>query len=217
MLAAISAFTATAALIVLLPGPDTLVVVRNLLRGGRRRAALTVLGVLTGLAVWVVTASLGLSAVLRASHTGYDVLRIVGATYLLWIGVQSLRSRTALTGRHDDLEPVEAEPTQGRSYGPLLGSGYVSGLLTDLLNPKVGVFFISFLPGFVPHGESVGWFTLLLGAIFVAETALYFAMLLGVADRVVGWMNDVRTRRRLDRAAGLVFIGFGVRLATERA
>jgi threonine/homoserine/homoserine lactone efflux protein len=212
MLAALLAFTATAALIVLLPGPDTLVVVRNLLRGGKRRAALTVLGVLTGLTVWVVTASLGLSAVLKASHTGYDILRFVGATYLVWIGIQSLRSKSALTGGHR----IEEQATTGRSYGPLLGSGYVSGLLTDLLNPKVGVFFISFLPGFVPHGQDVGRFTLLLGAIFVIETGLYFAMLLGVADRVVGWMNDVRMRRRLDRAAGLVFIGFGVRLATER-
>jgi threonine/homoserine/homoserine lactone efflux protein len=151
-----------------------------------------------------------LSAVLRASHTGYDVLRIVGAAYLLWIGIQSLRSRTSLTGG-------VADTSEPRRYGPLLGSGYASGLLTDLLNPKVGVFFISFLPGFVPHGQSVGRFTLLLGAIFVLETALYFVMLLGVADRVVAWVNDVRTRRRLDRAAGLVFIGFGLRLATERA
>jgi threonine/homoserine/homoserine lactone efflux protein len=159
-----------------------------------------VLGVLSGLAVWVVAASLGLSAVLRASHTGYDALRVVGAAYLVWIGIQSLRSPGG---------PLE--------YKPMLGSGYVSGLLTDLLNPKVGVFFVSFLPGFVPHGQPVGRFSLLLGAIFVLETALYFAMLLGVADRVVGWMNDTRIRRRLDRAAGVVFIGFGVRLATERA
>jgi threonine/homoserine/homoserine lactone efflux protein len=216
MLAELLAFTATATLIVLLPGPDTLVVVRNLLRGGKRRAALTVLGVLTGLSVWVITASLGLSAVLRASHTGYDVLRIVGAAYLVWIGLQSILSRGSMTGGHGvDGQIVDEAPK--RSYGPLLGSGYVSGLLTDLLNPKVGVFFISFLPGFVPHGQDVGRFTLLLGAIFVVLTGLYFAMLLGVADRVVGWMNDVRMRRRLDRAAGLVFIGFGVRLATERA
>ena len=110
MVAELLAFTATAALIVMLPGPDTLVVVRNLLRGGKRLAGLTVLGVLTGLSVWVITVSLGLSAVLRASHTGYDVLRFVGAAYLVWIGIQSLRS-----------------PGGPLSYRPLLGSGYVSG------------------------------------------------------------------------------------------
>src|SRR3954471_23233673 len=127
---ALLGFAAASVLIVLLPGPDTLVVVRNLLRGGRRRGVATVLGVLTGLVMWVMAASLGLSAVLRASHTGYDVLRLVGGAYLVWVGVQSLRSRATLTGT-DQGAP--------RRHGPLLGSGYFSGLATDLFNPKVGV------------------------------------------------------------------------------
>jgi threonine/homoserine/homoserine lactone efflux protein len=206
VLAALLGFAVASTLIVLLPGPDTLVVVRNLLRGGRRRAIVTATGVLSGLVVWVVAASLGLSALLRASHTGYDVLRYVGGAYLLFIGVQSLRGRSAPTG------DVEVEP---RKYGPLLGSGYFAGLATDLLNPKVGVFFVTFLPAFVPRGSDVGVVTLLLGAIFVVEALLYFVFLIGIADRVLRWMTDARTRRRLDRGAGLVFIGFGLRLATE--
>ena len=201
-------FAAASILIVLLPGPDTLVVVRNLLRGGRRRAIATVIGVLSGLSVWVVATSLGLSALLRASHTGYDVLRYVGGAYLLWIGVQALRGKSAPTGDTDDV-------VAPRRYGPILGSGYVAGLATDLLNPKVGVFFVTFLPAFVPHGSDVGLVTLGLGAVFILETALYFVLLIGVADRVIGWMTDARKRRQIDRAAGLVFIGFGLRLATE--
>jgi threonine/homoserine/homoserine lactone efflux protein len=208
VLAALLGFAAASILIVLLPGPDTLVVVRNLLRGGRRRASATVLGVLSGLVVWVVSASLGLSALLRASHTGYDVLRYVGGAYLLFIGIQSVRGRTAPTGDETDV-------VAPRKRGPLLGSGYVAGLATDLLNPKVGVFFVTFLPAFVPRGTDVGLVTLLLGAMFIVETFLYFVVLLSVADRVIGWMTNARTRRRLDRAAGVVFIGFGVRLATE--
>jgi threonine/homoserine/homoserine lactone efflux protein len=97
----------------------------------------------------------------------------------------------------------------------LLGHGFFAGLLTDLLNPKVGVFFVSFLPGFVPHGASVGATTLLLGAIFIAETALYCALLVTLAGRVTAWMNTARTRRRLDLATGTVLIGFGLRLALE--
>ena len=108
---------------------------------------------------WVVAASLGLSAMLRASHTGYDVLRYVGAAYLLWVGIQALRSRARLTGG------AEAVAVVPRRYGPLLGSGYVAGLATDLLNPKVGVFFVSFLPGFIPHGADVGATSLALGAV----------------------------------------------------
>jgi threonine/homoserine/homoserine lactone efflux protein len=208
VLGALLGFAAASILIVLLPGPDTLVVVRNLLRGGRRRAIATVAGVLSGLVVWVVSTSLGLSALLRASHTGYDVLRYVGGAYLLWIGVQALRGKTAPTGD-------EADVVAPRRYGPLLGSGYVAGVATDLLNPKVGVFFVTFLPAFVPKGSDIGVVTLSFGAIFIAETAIYFAVLIGIADRVIGWMTNARTRQRLDRAAGLVFIGFGVRLATE--
>jgi threonine/homoserine/homoserine lactone efflux protein len=203
MLLAVLAFAASAGLIVLLPGPDTLVVVRNIVRGGRARGVATVIGVLCGLTVWVTLASLGLSALLRASKVGYDVLRIAGAVYLLWLGIQSLRARRSLLT--DD----------GPSRGGLLGSGFSAGVLTDLLNPKVGVFFVSFLPGFVPHGYSVGATTLLFGVIFIVETALYFAVLLVLAGRVTSWLNSPRIRRRLDAATGVVLLGFGIRLAVE--
>jgi threonine/homoserine/homoserine lactone efflux protein len=162
-------------------------------------AARTVLGVLSGLTVWVITATLGLSAVLGASHDAYLGLRIVGAAYLTYLGVRSLRSRGET-------------PASSRR---LLGSGYSAGLLTDLLNPKVGVFFVTFLPGFVPHGYSVAWTTLVLGAVFVFMTGGYFAILLTAARPVTQWMANSRIRRRIDRCTGLVLIGLGVRLALE--
>lgn len=196
---ALTAFSLAAALIVLLPGPDTLVVLRELLRAGRRRAAQTVAGVLCGLAVWVGAAAFGLSALLRASHTGYIVLKIAGGAYLIWLGVQSLRLRRL------------AERPERR----LLGRGFVAGFATDLLNPKVGVFFVTFLPGFVPHGYAVGAVSVLFGAIFIAETALYFVVLLAVATPVTRWLGDARIRRRMDAATGAVLIGLGVRLAAE--
>ena len=196
---ALAAFSLAAALIVLLPGPDTLVVLRELMRDGRRRAAQTVAGVLCGLGVWVGAAAFGLSALLRASHTGFIVLKIAGGAYLIWLGVQSLRLRRL------------AERPQRR----LLGRGFIAGFATDLLNPKVGVFFVTFLPGFVPHGHSVGAVSLLFGAIFIAETALYFFVLLAVATPVTRWLADVRLRRRMDAATGAVLIGLGIRLAAE--
>jgi threonine/homoserine/homoserine lactone efflux protein len=230
MVAAVLTFTLAATLIVLLPGPDTLVVVRNLIRGGRRTAALTVAGVLSGLSVWVLAAALGLSALLRASHDGYLALRIVGAVYLSWLGIQSLRNRTPardLGAEADDLSAgVGSTGTDRATAGGLsstarrprrlIGAGYGAGLATDLLNPKVGVFFVTFLPGFVPHGHAVGTTSLLFGAIFVIETALYFAILLLLASRITRWMHNARIRRRLDRATGVVLIGFGVRLIAER-
>lgn len=207
MLTASVTFALAAALIVLLPGPDTLVVLRNLIRGGRRTAALTVVGVLSGLTVWVAAAALGLAALLHASEDAYTALRIVGACYLLWLGVQTLRTRS-----NPPPMMVADEPARRR----WLGSGYSAGLATDLLNPKVGVFFVTFLPGFVPTGEPVGLASLTFGAIFVAETALYFALLLFLAGRISRWMRDPRIRRRLDWATGTVLIGFGIRLAVEQ-
>ena len=201
MLTAVLTFTLAATLIVLLPGPDTLVVLRNLVRGGRRTAALTVLGVLCGLVVWVVAAALGLAALLRASEAAYTALRWAGAAYLLWLGVQSLRSRAVPTG-----------PDERRRR---IGTGFSAGLATDLLNPKVGVFFVTFLPGFIPRGHDVGLTSLLFGAIFVVETAAYFTVLLLLAGRVTAWLDRPTIRRRLDRATGVVLIGFGLRLAVE--
>lgn len=204
MLVAVATFSLAAALIVLLPGPDTLVVVRSILRGGRARGITTAAGNLAGLTVWVAAAALGLSALLRASHVGYEVLRIVGAAYLIWLGVQSIRLRRAQR---------EADAAEGRSG--LLGTGFFAGLVTNLLNPKVGVFFVTFLPGFVPSGYSVGATSLLFGAIFILETAIYWVLLLGLAARVTRWMNEPRTRRRLDMVTGGILIAFGLRLAVE--
>lgn len=206
MLTAALTFALAAALIVMLPGPDTLVVLRSLIRSGRRAAALTVAGVLSGLSVWIVAAALGLAALLRASRDGYIALRFVGAAYLVWLGVNALRTRTSAN-------ELAADPAKPR---PLLGSGYRAGLATDLLNPKVGVFFVTFLPGFVPAGYQVGSTSAVFGAIFVTETALYFASVLLLAGRITNWIARPAVRRRLDKVTGVVLLGFGVRLATER-
>ncbi len=202
MLLAVAAFALASAFIVVLPGPDTLVIVRGIVRGGRRRGLTTAAGILCGLALWVAAAVLGLAAMLRASEVGYEVLRVVGAAYLVWLGVQALRKR----GREAD---------GASSRGGVLRTGFAAGLLTDLLNPKVGVFFVTFLPGFVPHGYAIGPTSLIFGAIFIIETAIYCLVLLILAGRVSGWMSAPRIRRRLDLLTGTVLVAFGLRLATD--
>ena len=197
---ALAAFSLAAVLIVLLPGPDTLVVLRELMRDGRRRAAQTVAGVLCGLAVWVGAAAFGLSALLRASHTGFIVLKIAGGAYLIWLGVQSLRLRRL------------AERPQRR----LLGRGFIAGLATDLLNPKVGVFYVSFLPQFVPAQVPAAPFIFLLAAIHGLLGAAWFAALIAGTAPLKRWLQRSVVVRWLDRATGAVFLGFGARLALER-
>jgi threonine/homoserine/homoserine lactone efflux protein len=197
-------FLVASVLVILIPGPDTLVVLRNALVAGRRTAARTAAGVLTGLSVWVTAASLGVTAILRASHDGYLALRIAGALYLIYFGLQALRSR-ALG------QPVEVS-TGRRS---LVGRGFRAGLMTDLVNPKVGVFFITFMPAFIPHGTPVAAASFGMGAVFVLLAGLYFAFMLAFVQRLLGWLRKERSRRRLNRATGLALIGFGVRLAVE--
>ncbi|MFC4128392.1 LysE family translocator [Nocardia rhizosphaerae] len=209
MVAALLSFTLAAVFIVVLPGPDTLVVVRSLVRGGRTAGIRTAAGVLCGLAVWVVAAVLGLSALLRASEVGYEAMKIIGACYLVWIGVQSLRA----------LRRPGAEagmPPNTSSVAPLDRMGnFGAGFLTDILNPKIGVLFVTFLPGFVPEGYSATWTTLGLGAIFIVLTALYCAALIVASGSISTWMQTDRIRRRIDAVTGVVLVGFGVRLATE--
>jgi threonine/homoserine/homoserine lactone efflux protein len=206
MLLSLAAFVGAAVLIVLLPGPDTLVVVRSILRGGRRQGTLTALGNLCGLTVWVLAAALGLAAMLEASEVGYAALRIVGACYLVFLGVQAWRSRGQV-----EVQTADA----GERRRGVLGTGFRAGILTNLFNPKVGVFFVTFLPGFVPEGASVLWTTLLFGVIFVVLTGLYWVLLLGLAGKVTTWMNTPRIRRRLDSVTAVVLVAFGFRLATE--
>lgn len=210
MLVAFVSFTLASVLVVLLPGPDSLVVVRGLVRGGRPGGARTAAGVLGGLVVWIAATALGLSALLQASEVGYAVLKVVGACYLVWIGVRSLLSvrRTSAQVATEGDGPMAPAPMLG-------GSGFSAGFLTDLLNPKVGVFFVSFLPGFVPDGYSVGWTTLALGTWYAVLTALYFVGLIVLSSTVSAWMGAPRIRRRLDALTGLVLVAFGLRLATE--
>lgn len=205
MIEAFVTFALAGALVVLIPGPDTMVVLRSVLLHGRRPAAMTALGVLTGLAVWMTAAALGLTALLRASHDGYLVLRLVGAAYLLVMGVQALRARVL----GQPVDPAAGAPRT------LVGRGYRAGLLTDLLNPKVGVFFITFLPAFVPRHAPVTAVTLGLGAVFVVETALYMASILLFVRRLTALLERERVRRALNRVTGLVLIGFGLRLVAE--
>ena len=203
MLLALAAFVPAAVLIILLPGPDTLVTVRSIVKAGRSRGLAAALGILLGLTLWIAAAALGLAAVLRASEIAYGVLRIAGACYLVWLGVQALRAVRS-----------SAPPEMG-ARGGLVGTGFRAGLVTNLLNPKVGVFFVTFLPGFVPHGYPVGATSLLFGAVFLVLSVAYYTALLALASRVTGWLANSRVRRRMDALTGTVLVGFGVRLAVE--
>jgi threonine/homoserine/homoserine lactone efflux protein len=197
VIAALLAFAAAAGVLVILPGPDSMLMLRAIAVAGRAGAVRTAAGILTGLTVWIAAAAIGLAALLKASEVGYTVLRAVGAVYLLVLGIQALRARGSLqrTG--------------------LLGTGYAAGVACNLFNPKVGVFFVTFLPGLVPSGADVATTSLMFGGIFIVETMIYFATMIVAVERLTGWLRDDTIRRRIERLSGCVLIAFGVRLAVE--
>jgi threonine/homoserine/homoserine lactone efflux protein len=225
---ALLGFALASTLVILAPGPDSMLVMRNTMRGGRRTGWVTACGTLSGLTIWALAAALGLSALLRVSHVGYDILRFCGAAYLIWLGVTSLahfrrRNTAEPVAQAGGSAPAVPGPTlPGPTVPGLTGPGtarprraYLNGLLSNLLNPKISVFFMAFLPAFVPAGASAVEFSLVLGIWFIAETGLWLAVVAWLADRGVRWLRRPAVQRWIERVTGIVLIGFGLRLATE--
>jgi RhtB (resistance to homoserine/threonine) family protein len=200
-------FLAISVLLILIPGPDTAVVTKNALLGGRRSGVFAAIGVSVGLTIWTVAAAFGIAALLRASAVAFLVLKLAGAVYLVWIGVQMLRSR--------DLLATATNVGHGVGRRALHAKAVRQGLLSDLGNPKIAVFFTSFLPQFV-HGNGPAFASLfLLGGIFAVLTLLWLAAYGMVVGHASAFMRRPRVRKALDRFTGIVLIGFGVKLAFE--
>ncbi|HEX3976945.1 MAG TPA: LysE family translocator [Solirubrobacteraceae bacterium] len=202
-------FIGVAAIVIIIPGPDTAVVTKNVLIHGRRTGLGTSLGVSAGLSIWTIAAAVGVASLVRASELAFTVLKLAGALYLVWLGIQAVRAAGRQLG--DD------HPSRAASR-PVMGArgGFRQGFLSDLANPKIGIFFTSLLPQFVSAGHAVLVPFLILGAIFVAMTVLWLLAYTLVAARAAQTLMRPRVRVALDRFTGVVLIGLGVRLAVER-
>jgi RhtB (resistance to homoserine/threonine) family protein len=197
MTGAALAFAAVAALLTITPGADTALVLRAALGGGPRAAMVAGAGVCAGVLVWGALTAVGLAALVEASPTAYDVLRVAGAAYLLWLGIRTWRDAGE----------------QGEQ--PRTGPWFRTGLLTNLLNPKVAVFYVSFLPQFVPDGTPVLPASLLLASIHAVEGLLWFGALALATQRLKVVLAKERVRRAVARVTATVLVGFGLRLALE--
>ena len=202
---ALAAFCIAAALLTILPGLDTALVLRTAAAEGTRNAALAGLGIVLGCVTWGAAVALGLGALLAASELAFTVLKWAGALYLVWLGANLIlkpRSRFAV-----DTEEVPAP----RSHS-WLGRGY----LTNLLNPKVGVFYVSFLPQFLPAHVSAGPFIFLLAVIHALMGVVWFGLLIIATRPIARMLKQPSVVRRLDRLTGVVFVSFGLKLALAR-
>ena len=205
-------FAVAATLLILAPGPDSMLVLRNALRGGLRAGLSTAAGTITGLLSWAVAAALGISALLEASRIGYDALRLVGGAYLVWLGVTSLRGRRSRTPAN---RPPGAAEDPMTSPHVKLRRAYLNGVISNACNPKIGIFFVAFLPSMMPTGVPARQFSLVLGAWFAVETGLWLAAVVWMAEHAKRWLDRPRWQRRLEQVTGVVLIGFGIRIATE--
>jgi threonine/homoserine/homoserine lactone efflux protein len=200
-------FAIAALLLIMMPGPDQALITGNSLRGGRRGGLLTMLGGVLGVAVHAGGAALGLSALLIASATAFTALKIVGAVYLLWLAVQMLRSARR-TGREPDDAAVVAVPQRWSAY-------VRQGFLSNALNVKVALFFVTFLPQFLSvDSASPRVEALLLSAIFAVLFVAWFGLYVAVVDRLGRWLRRPRVKARIEQFTGLVLATVAVRLAT---
>ena len=200
-------FLAVAAVITVTPGPDMALVTRSALRGGRRAARRSAIGVGTGLLVWTCASVAGIAALLQTSGLAFDAVRLAGAAYLVLLGLRAL-----LSLRHP--EPAAVAAPHPRLRLPE-GGPYVQGLLCNLLNPKIAVLFTSLIPQFIVPGPSATAETLLLGGLFCAGGVLWICLYALVAGSAATLLRRPRVRRAIDAVTGTVLVGFGLRLARE--
>ena len=202
------AFLWVALLVVITPGQDTLLTIRNTILGGRRAGISSALGVVTGQATWTFATAAGLSAVILASAPLFVAIKIVGAAYLGFLGVHTLWRAFHGRGR----EPRAG--TAGRGGGLAARDAYRQGLLSNLGNPKIALFFTSLLPQFVPHDPSFADF-IGLGSILWLYTLGWLTLYACAVAKAGDILDRPRLRRLLDAVTGACLLGLGVRIALE--
>ncbi len=207
----ILSFALIAAALTISPGPDTMLVVRNVLQGGRRGGVATSFGSCTGLFVHATLSALGVSVILMHSATAFHMVKLVGSCYLVWLGVQSLS-----TAMRSSQNPSKNEETSARTGVKSARHCFREGLLTNVLNPKVAVFYLAFLPQFIGPTDPVFAKSLLLASIYYTEGIVWLVLLAHLLDHMRRFLLTAAVRRWLDGICGVVLVGLGVRLAMEQ-
>ena len=203
MTASLLAFIPVALLLTLIPGADTALVTRNALALGTSGARWTIIGIMTGCLLHATASALGLSAILATSARAYETVKLVGAAYLVWIGVQSIRQARNDPGAAPDPTPRGGHP-------------FMQGFLTNILNPKVALFYLTFLPQFIPTGAPVLRTSLLLAMIHNALGFAWLSLYAQFVDRLRGALTRPVVKAWLERVTGAALVALGARLAWDR-
>lgn len=202
MMGHLLAFSIAAAFLTITPGLDTALILRTSVAEGGRRAFTAGLGIAAGCFGWGLLVAVGLGALLQVSTLAYDLLRWIGAAYLLYLGVKLLRSP-----RQDFAVGTSSATSTSASRW------FAQGFLTNMLNPKVGIFYVSFLPQFIPVDYNVPAMAALLSAIHALLGIAWFGLLIGATRPVTALLRRGSVVAWLDRVTGGVFVTFGAKLA----
>lgn len=204
------AFLGIAVLVIVTPGQDIALVIRNTLAGGRRSGIFTAFGVVVGQATWTLAAAAGVVALLLASERAFQAVRFAGAVYLMFLGAQALRAALRMDGA--------AHAVIGRRAGRALSSAiaFRQGVISNLGNPKVAVFFTSLLPQFTPADRASFLPMLMLGFVFASLTLVWLTSYAFVVAKTGDWLRRPEIRRLVEGLTGAVLVGLGLRLAVER-
>ena len=211
MIASFLAFLGVSAIVIMTPGPDTAVTVRNTLLGGRFAGILTALGISTGQAIWALATSFGVVALLVASEVLFQAVKYAGAAYLVWLGVNALIAAWRGTGD----EPVAGAQVRAARLRP--GRAFLQGLISDLGNPKMAVFFASLLPQFATPGEGLFAALMSLGLVFSLMTFVWLVAYAFVIAKAGEVLRRPVIRRWLEAVTGTLLVALGLRIATERS
>jgi len=202
---ALWSFALLAGVLTIIPGPDSALILRSALVQSKKHAYATALGIAGGTFVWGAAAAVGAAALLAASELAFTILKVVGALYLAYLGismiVKSFRKHALV---------ADARPPVGTLRG-----AFGRGALTNLLNPKVGVFYIALIPQFIPPGISPVGMGLLLAAVHVVESLVWFTGLILAAHFARKWLSRPSVSAWIDRVTGGILVAFGAVLAWE--
>ncbi|MBM7703945.1 LysE family translocator [Metabacillus iocasae] len=201
-------FVTMAILLILLPGPDTAIATKNTLHVGKKGGMQTVLGTCCALCIHTLAAIIGLSALLVQSAFFFSLFKYVGALYLIYLGIKafiSLRNNAIIEVDKTD----KAKASKQTSF-------FQQGFLTNLLNPKVAVFFLTFLPQFIQKGTDPFLPFLIMGMTYVLLTALWFVLYVSFIHYLRHFMTKPSTQTVMQSITGVVLIGFGIKLAFEK-
>jgi threonine/homoserine/homoserine lactone efflux protein len=206
------AYTAVAAVLTITPGADTMLVIRNVLSRGPKAGVFTTLGISSGLFVHATLSALGLSLILVRSAAAFDAVKLVGAAYLVYLGLRSIFQ----AARPGAMEPAGGERLSASGIKLPPWRSTAEGFLTNVLNPKVAVFYLAFLPQFIRAGDPVLGKSLLLAGIHCLLGLVWLSIVSAFVGRMRVFLTRPAMRKGLEALSGAILIGFGVRLALAR-